>query len=142
VAFRIMTMIAQKFRGGDRPATACEIADAISVPSRLVSRILEPLVRTRIVVEVAGEKKDELGYTPGRPLETISCQNILDSIRCGTGQEVATKADSMCEVVRGEFDKIMEAESHVASTITLDQLVRAEEKMKSELAAERLPIRS
>lgn len=124
VALRIMTFIAKRFNVGDRPPSLTEIAESISVPSRLASKIIEPLLQTKILMEVAGNKAAEVAYTPGRPLEKISFQNILDALRAGMGQEVATAEDLDRASIRGELDKVLGAEQEVASKITLDKIVQ------------------
>lgn len=128
VAFRLMSLMAKRFANGARPPTVCEMADLISVPSRLISRTLEPLVQTKLVIEVAAPKDGEIGYAPARPLDKITCQNILDAMRAGIGLEVATKEEPARVLVRQEFDKIRQAEREVASQVTLADLVDTREQ--------------
>jgi membrane protein len=133
VALRIMTLIGQHFESGERPLTACQIADSLSVPSRLISKILDLLIQTRLVVEVLSVKQDEGAFSPARPLEKISCANILDALRSGNGQEVATKSEPIQQFVRSELKKIQEAEQKVSAEITLKSLVQ--ESLSSERSA-------
>ena len=64
------------------------MADGLAVPTRLVQQIMQTLMAARLVVEVAGE---EMAYAPARPLETITCHDILLALRAGQGQELATR---------------------------------------------------
>ncbi len=123
VALRIMTLVADRFANGEKPATMTQVSEQLSIPSRLVSKIVEPLLLTGLLVEVRTQEKAEAAYDPGRPLEQISYQNILDAMRCGTGQDVPTKDDDMRRIVAERFTKIQTAESLIASQINLRDLV-------------------
>jgi len=121
VALRLMTHLAQRFEKGAKPATGFEIAAELQVPSRLVTRVLQPLVESRLVIEVAGA--NDVAYAPGRPLENITCHDILQIMRVGGGQELETCRDCSRPVVNAEFHKIQEAECQAASAVTLKELV-------------------
>lgn len=123
VALRIMTMIAERFAKGEKPPTLLELSEHLSIPSRLVTKILEPLLETRLVVEVNTGQKEEAAYDPGRPLEKITCKDILDAMRAGIGQDVKTREDEKRELVSEQFKRISEAEADIASRITLRELV-------------------
>ena len=131
IALRIMTFVASSFSRGIRPPTAQEIADRLAVPSRLVSKVLEPLHVTKLVVEVtitsAGSARAETAYAPARPLDTISCQNILDAMRAGLGQELETRHDLQRAVVRQHFDEIENAQRHIAAQVTLAQMIEEQQ---------------
>jgi membrane protein len=121
LALRVMTFIAQRFHNGTAPPTLLEISDILSVPSKLLQKVIEPLIQTGLIVETNAK---ETSYTPGRPLTQITYDSVLQSLRCGTGQEVPTRDDSSCAIVRREMEKIETARSAVASGITLDKLVQ------------------
>ena len=123
VALRLMTYIAQQFHHGERPPTSLQIAEALSVPSQLVSKVMEPLLETKLILGVASAIPGETAYAPGRPLGQISYLNILDSIRAGQGQELGTRDEPSRTMVRGKFDEILAAEKKIADSITLQSLV-------------------
>ena len=91
VALRVMTFLAQRFHDGTTPPTLLELAEILAVPSKLLQKVLEPLIQTRLIVETAAK---ETAYSPGRPLAKISYDEIIQAMRCGSGQEVPTRADS------------------------------------------------
>jgi membrane protein len=124
IALRLMECIGQRFQHGDPPATVLEIADGLAVPTRLVQRIMLTLMNARLVVEVAGE---ETGYTPARPLETITCHDILLALRAGNGQELGTRDGPGRAEVGGEFQRILEAERKAASAVSVLALVNRTE---------------
>ena len=88
--------------------------------ARLVSQIMQTLCAARLVVEVAGA---EPSYVPARPLETITCHDILLAMRASQGQELATRDEPTRLEVYGEFNRIQEAERHAASAVSLLALV-------------------
>jgi membrane protein len=129
VALRIMTFIAQRFHRGERPPTAQLIAEALAVPSRLICKIMEPLLGKRLLVEARG---DDTGYVPGRPLDQITYEDVLEAIRSGQGQELETRDEPARDQVRCEFDKILDAEYEVAGAVTLENLVNHSPVCKEE----------
>jgi membrane protein len=122
VALRVMTLLAQRFEYGQKPPTVLEIATELSVPSRLVGRVLQPLIDAGLVLEVVGEK-NEVGYYPARPTETISCYDVLQTLRAGGGQELETRDEKTRAIVCAHFERIEQAERHAAATVTLRDLV-------------------
>ena len=121
VAVRLMTAIAQRFEAGRKPPTIVDLSREVGVPGRLATQILAALARTRIVQETGAEGA---GYAPGRPLEAISVQDILDAMRTANGRELATADDETRKLLREEFEKVRAAERGVAGGITLRELVR------------------
>jgi membrane protein len=121
LALRIMTFIGQRFNSGTTPPTLLEASEILAVPSKLLQKVIEPLIQTGLIVETASK---ETAYTPGRPLAKISYDDVIQSMRCGSGQEVATRDDFSRALVRREMEKIETARSSVAGSITLDKLVQ------------------
>ena len=117
-----MTSVAQRFQRGAPAPTVFELAHALAVPSRLITQMLPALVQRRLLVEVGGT---ETGYAPARPLATITCQEILQALRNGHGQELPTTDEPTRAVVRAELAKIQSAENRTANEITLEALVAA-----------------
>lgn len=120
VALRIMTYIAQKFFLGEKPPTRLMLSNGLGVPSQLACQVLNALVSAKLLVEVSG---DETGYTPGKPVDKITVEDILASLRVGTGAELATADDPSRAVVREQYDKVILAEMHAAGAVTLQNLV-------------------
>ena len=120
VSFRLMTCIGLRFGRGEPPSNVIEIGKELGVPTRLVSQVMQTLCAARLVVEVAGA---EPSYVPARPLETITCHDILLAMRASQGQELATRDEPTRLEVYGEFNRIQEAERHAASAVSLLALV-------------------
>jgi len=120
VALRLMTNLALRFERGDRPATVPELAVQLDVPDRLVTVVLRPLVNARLVLETMGGA--DLSYAPGRPPDKITCEDVLQTMRVGGGQELETRCEPCRAIVKAEFQKIQEAERQAAD-VTLKELV-------------------
>ena len=128
IALRLMTCIGQRFTRGEPPPSAVEIAEALAVPTRLVQQIMQTLSAARLVTEAAGA---EPAYLPARPLETITCHDILLALRASQGQELATRDEPTRSEVYGEFHRIEEAERHAAASVTMLALVNRAQGPKS-----------
>jgi membrane protein len=127
VALRLMTCIGQRFVQGELPPSAVEIGEALAVPTRLVQQIMETLGAARLVTEAAGA---EPTYLPARPLENITCHDILLALRASEGQELETRDEPTRIEVYGEFHRIEEAERQAASSVTMLALVNRAQGQK------------
>jgi membrane protein len=120
IALRLMTCVGQRFGRGDPAPGLLEISQELLVPTRLVWQIMQPLATARLVVETNGV---ENGYMPARPLEQITCHDVLLAMRSSQGQELATREGPTRAEVYGEFSRIEQAERDAASAVTLLALV-------------------
>jgi membrane protein len=121
VALRMMTYIAQRFDHGQRPATVLELGTMLGVPSRLIGRVLQPLLQAGLVLEVTSG--NEASYAPARPLESITCHDVLVAMRIVGGQELLTRDEPTRSLVNAEFERINNAEKQAACATTLRQLI-------------------
>lgn len=124
IALRVMTLVGQRFHRGEKPPGTAEIAESLSVSSRLVSQVIQPLLQTKLLFEV---NSPETAYSPARPLDRITCQDILQTLRAGVGQSPATREEPARELVKGAFDEIRAGEERVAGSLTLHEMVRRTE---------------
>ncbi len=122
VALRVMTLLAQRFEFGGKPPTVFEIATELEVPSRLIGRVVQPLIDAGLVLEVACES-NEFGYAPARPIERITCYDVLQTLRAGGGQELETRDEQTRAVVCAHFEGIEAAERQAAASRSLKDLV-------------------
>ena len=127
IALRLMTCVGQRFVRGEPPPSAMEIAEALVVPTRLVQQLMQTLSTARLLTEAAG---DEPAYLPARPLENITCHDILLALRASPGQELATRDEPARSDVYGEFHRIEEAERQAAASVTMLALVNRAQGQK------------
>jgi membrane protein len=119
VALRLMTNIAQHFQRGTPSPGVNQLAAALGVPTRLITHLIHPLVRAKLVVEVLDK---EAGFTPARPLNQITAHDILLALRVGQGLDLETCEDCARGFVRDKFHSICDAEKRVADAMTLEAL--------------------
>ena len=121
IALRVMTHIAQRFQRGERPAGVNALAESLGVPTRLVSQVVRPLLQAKLLVEVLDR---EIGFAPAKPLDKITAHCVLEALRVGRGLELETSDDGARGHVRGQFDRICEAERDTARALTLEDLAK------------------
>ncbi len=121
LALRIMTLIAQRFDDfkGGAPGVI-DIAHALRVSTRLVDDILKSMAAAGLVMETVGR---ETGYTLTRPLEKVSCHDILMALRTARGDITDTAEDTAKHAVDVVFEQVLSAEKAVSARTTLRQLV-------------------
>ena len=120
IAFRLMTAIGLRFQNHQPPAALNTLATELTIPTRLVHEVLQTMLGAQLVVEVTGR---ENGFTPARPLDQITCHDILQAMRASNGHELATRDEPTRKEVFGEFQRILEAERAAASSVTMLALV-------------------
>jgi membrane protein len=120
IAFRLMTAICLRFQNGFQPISMNQLASELTIPTRLVHEVLQILRGARLVVELNDR---EIGFVPARPLDQITCHDILQAMRAGQGQELATRDEPTRKEVFGEFQRILDAEREAASSVTMLALV-------------------
>ncbi|HXB60198.1 MAG TPA: YhjD/YihY/BrkB family envelope integrity protein, partial [Candidatus Acidoferrales bacterium] len=126
IALRLMTSIGRRFQNGEPPAVVTEIADEITVPTKLVQKVLQALLEGKIVTEIAGNA----AFTPARPLDAITVHDILRAMRIAGGESTALPGDRATTEVLEEFHKIENAERAAAAPVTLLALVQRSQKPK------------
>ncbi|HWQ92384.1 MAG TPA: YhjD/YihY/BrkB family envelope integrity protein, partial [Clostridia bacterium] len=127
IALRLMTVVGQHFVRGEPGPTLLQISESLGVPSRLVQQLMQTLGAARLVVETAGP---EPAYLPARPLESITCHDLLLAMRSSHGQELATRDEPTRAEVYGEFQRIQEAERQAASSVSMLALVHRAESLE------------
>jgi membrane protein len=124
VALRLMTCIGQRFLRGEPPPGVPQMGENLCIPTRLVQQVMQTLATARLVVETAGP---DPAFLPARPLETITCHDILQALRATHGQELATRDEPLSNELYGEFNRIEDAERQAASSVTMLALARRAE---------------
>lgn len=123
LALRIMTLVAHRFDDfkGVAPSVI-DIAQTLRVSTRLVDDILKSMKAAGLVIETLGR---ETGYTLARPLEKISCHDVLTALRTARGELVETAEDGDKHAVDVVFEQVLLAEKAVSARTSLRELVAA-----------------
>jgi membrane protein len=120
IALRLMTCVGERFVRGEPPPGVIEIGKNLCIPTKLVQQIMHTLCASRLVVEASGS---EPAYLPARPLDKITCHDLLLAMRATHGNELATRDEPSRHEVFGEFHRIEEAERKAADCINMLALV-------------------
>ncbi|MEL6185285.1 MAG: YihY family inner membrane protein [Myxococcota bacterium] len=80
IAARLILAVSERFMAGAGPMAAQELIDDAGVPPRVGRRILEELVDAQLLVK-ALLPDEETGYTPGRPLDSMSLGDVVSALR-------------------------------------------------------------
>jgi membrane protein len=137
VAFRLMTYLGQRFFAGEPPPTAYVMSAELGVPTRLIGQVMRTLATARLVIETSGT---ETGYMPARPLESITCDDILQAMRASQGHELETRDGPVRAEVYGEFNRIREAERAAAASVNMLGLVNRADAQVRRLALGSVPV--
>jgi len=129
VALRLMTMIGAAFQRGAEPPCHADMSTALEIPPRLTLEVLQTLLGARLIMEVNGP---EIGYVPARPVESISCHDILHALRAGQGTDVAFLEEPIHRQILGEFERINDAERTAAESVSLHALALRANKLVAE----------
>ena len=119
IGLRIMVEIARRFLSGDKPATGVGLSESLGVPTRMAGKILQALVSAGLLAE---NQQSEIAYLPARPLEKITCHDVLHALRTSRNGSVATRDDPAREPVRERYERFQEAEKAAAGNVTLATL--------------------
>lgn len=119
IGLRIMVEIARRFLGGEKPVTGAALSELLGVPTRMAGKILQALVSARLLAE---NQQGETAYLPARPLEKITCHDVLHALRTSRNGNVATREDTMREQVRRHYERFQEVEKSAAGHVTLATL--------------------
>lgn len=92
VVLRIVHLCVARFVNGRTPATDIDIAAEIKIPLKIVKVLLNQLIKSRVLLEVAGQ--DHSGYVPARDVECLSITDVLDAFE-NWGSNVVEVADTL-----------------------------------------------
>ncbi len=120
IGLRLMTEVARRFQSGEKPIGGTALSELLGVPTRLAGRILSSLTTARLLAE---SSQGEVTYVPARPLEQITCHDVLEALRTAKNGGLATREDAAREPVRQQYERFQEAERAVAGNVTLATLV-------------------
>ncbi|MBI1176353.1 YihY family inner membrane protein [bacterium] len=123
LALRIMTFVGKRFDDihGVAPSVI-DIAQALRISTRLVDDILKSMEAGGLVMEAHGNGT-ETGYTLTRPLEKISCHDILMTLRTARGERTESVEDDAKKAIDEVFESVLLAEKSVSGKTSLQDLI-------------------
>ncbi|MBI5802737.1 MAG: YihY/virulence factor BrkB family protein, partial [Verrucomicrobia bacterium] len=119
IGLRIMVEVARRFLAGEKPVTGAALSELLGVPTGLAGKLLQALVSAQLLAE---NQQGEATYLPMRPLDKITCHDVLHALRSNQNGSVSTRDDAMREQVRGHYDRFQEVQKAAAGNVTLATL--------------------
>lgn len=119
IGLRIMVEIGRRFIVGEKPATGAALSELLGVPTGLTGKILQAYVSARLLAE---SQQGETAYLPARPLEKITCHDVLHALRSNANGSLSTRQDATREQVRGHYERFQSAQKTVSADVTLAAL--------------------
>jgi membrane protein len=116
VALRLMTSIGAAYQRGAEPPTHSQLSERLGIPPRLTQEILGTLMGARLITEVNG---NDPGYVPARPIDSISCHDVLLALRASPGGDLDTEDGALYRQILGEFQRINDAERSAAESVSM-----------------------
>jgi Rrf2 family protein len=113
---------------GDRgtSASAREISEAYDIPLELLAKVLQRLVRTKLLVSVQGTRG---GYRLGRPSTSISVADVIQAVDGPVTVTACSPDDHACDQyskcsIRDPLWKIKGRILEMLSTVTVAEMAR------------------
>jgi Rrf2 family protein len=120
---------------GDRGASASarEISEAYDIPLELLAKVLQRLVRTRLLVSVQGTRG---GYRLGRAATAISVADVIQAVDGPVTVTACSPNDHACDQyskcsIRDPLWKIKGRILEMLSTVTVAEMARESEASAS-----------
>lgn len=114
-----MVEVARRFISGEKPASGIVLSDSLGLPTSMAGKILQAPAGAGLLAE---SQQGEIAYLPARPLEKITCHDVLHALRTSRNGTVATCDDAVRASLRGHYSRFQELAKGAASTFTLAQL--------------------
>jgi len=120
VALLIMIAIAERFVKGDPALPIRELSNILQLPPHLLGSILNDLSEAGLAAEtVDGER----AFVPGRSLDTITLQLVVDSLKRDPKESVPLPDNEKTSYIDGLLTEARDAEGTVLANTTLRQAV-------------------
>src|SRR5215216_4542097 len=78
----------------DRNASTRELAEGYDIPAELLAKVLQKLVRARLLISIQGIRG---GYALGRPAATISVADVIQAVDGPLTVTACSEADHSCD---------------------------------------------
>jgi membrane protein len=119
IGLRLMVEIARRFLVGEKPVSGAALAELLGVPTSTAGKILQALVNAQLLAE---NPQGEVAYLPARPLEKITCHDVLHALRTSGNGDVATRDDPTRALVRAHYERFQAVTQAAAGNVTLGRL--------------------
>ncbi len=134
LALTVLMLTGESFYRGEPAWSRERIGEDLKLPPRVVSELLDDLVRLNLMAVLCDESGEQLRYQPGRALDALTVQGLFQELREDGASYPQNFRLPTREFVSGLEVNIQQAEQGVLGTLTVQDLVlrRVAEKGKQE----------
>ena len=122
VMLRIFHLVVKRFSEGEKPLTLFQIADTLETPIRLVREILSGMIEVGLVAEITRENSHEVAYQPGRPIEQLTIQSVLDLYEKRGERGFPADLSGDAEKIAGHLREISETIERSPANVRLKEI--------------------
>ena len=119
---RIFHLVVKRFSEGEKPLTLFQIADTLETPIRLVREILSGMIEVGLVAEITRENSHEVAYQPGRPIEQLTIQSVLDLYEKRGERGFPADLSGDAEKIAGHLREISETIERSPANVRLKEI--------------------
>lgn len=120
ISLYICHLVIKRFKQGETPLTASQIAHELEIPIRLLREVLYDLIELHILSETITDHPKESGYQPGQDINRLSIKVITEMLENkGGGELIANDAHALIEI-----RKVLEDFQQTINTSNKDKLLK------------------
>jgi membrane protein len=105
---RIFHFLVKKFSKGEIPPNLRELAHTLEIPFRLARRLLSEMAEVELVVEIAMDKTNEIAFQPGRSIDQMTIQQVLEAYELRGERQLSQTPSEEAEKISGYLKQIRE----------------------------------
>jgi Rrf2 family protein len=119
----------------DRNASTRELAEGYDIPAELLAKVLQKLVRARLLVSIQGIRG---GYALGRPAASISVADVIQAVDGPLTVTACSEADHSCDQYSkcNIRDPLWRIKDRIISTLTSTSVA----ELAADLSASPAPV--
>lgn len=135
LAARLLVAVSDSFDRGAGPVLSQKLLEMFIVSPRFARRVLSDLVEAGLLVETMQREHEDIAYVPGRPLHTLSINDVIVAMRAGddTKGDLTISADDA--LGKRVCHSLLQAEKAVESTLGRTTLAELLSETRTEEAS-------
>ena len=122
VSLFITSMLVKNFCNNKKPVTADEISHDYDIPIRLVREVLHELTAANVVSQVNIDDSKDFAYQPGRDVEQLTVNNVIEAIEKSGKSELPIKRTAELDKLEKSLDELNQVALSSPANIPLKDL--------------------
>jgi membrane protein len=119
---RIFHLLVKRFSQGEKPLTLNEIAYTVEIPIRLARELLSEMMEVGFVTETLKGSSNEIVFQPGRSIEQLTIQHVIDAYERRGETGFPTTASEEAEKISNCLKEISEAIEKSPANVRLTEI--------------------